>query len=325
MENLNNNIETVNVADEIKKMIQAFRIGLFVFISFCLRNWIVILILILAGAVSGYLVSKNTVPAKESTFFANINYEMGGTVYNSAETINAKIAQRDSVFLKELGVWKNGSQIKGISITPVVRMENVVFQYDPNNAKNLELFLTNFDKFQDEDRKAIPGFYTYFKQHLVKIKLGYEATDDMVVKIIDYLNTNPNIQKAKFAFRDNLNTRIKTNNEIIAQIDTLVTYKNKNLLKFDAPLIGDQDFNLTELFKIKASFERDNENRYTDMALSDELVVPLERIHIVESKKSILSKRTIIYPVVLILFFFLFSFFQNFYLKMKSTYQAPNQ
>ena len=325
MENTNYETETVNVIAEIKKVFNAIKMSIYLFIAFCVKFWIIIVALVAVGIGLGYLSSKTTKPAKEASFFAHINYEMGGTVYNSVETINAKIAQGDSIFLKKLNLWDNNSKIKSISITPVVRMENVVSQYDPNYASTLELFLKNFDKLKDDDSEQISGLYTYFKQHLIKIKLSNNADDESIKSIINYLNSNPNIQKAKNAFRENLEKRIQTNNEVIDQIDTLVRYKSQNLLNYSSPIMGDQDFNLSDIFKIKASFERDNENRYTDMALSEELVVPLERINIVHSKKSFADKKMIIFPITLLLLFFFISGLRNFYIKMKKTYELQNK
>jgi hypothetical protein len=325
MENKIYETETVNVAAEIKKTINAIKRTIYFFIAFCIKSWIVILALIILGAGIGFLFTKNTKPKKEASFFAHINYEMGGTVYNTVETINAKIAQNDSVFLKELNIWDNGSVIKSISITPIVRMENIVNQYTASNASTLELFLENIDKLKDDESTEISGLYTYFKQHLVKINLSSNADKESIYNLINYLNSNPNILNAKNTFHFNIDTRIKTNNEVISQIDTFFNYKTKNLNNYNSPIIGDQDFNLSELFKIKASYERDNENRYTDRALSEELVVPLERINIVNSKKSFKDKKAIIFPILFVIFFFMFSGIRSFYIKMRDSINTQNE
>jgi hypothetical protein len=325
MENTSYETETVNVVAEIKKTFNSIKMSIYLLISFCVKSWITIIAIVVVGTGLGFLFSKTTKPAKEASFFAHINYEMGGTVYNSVETINAKIAQGDSIFLKKLNLWEKSSKIKSISITPVVRMENILQQYDPNNASTLELFLENFDKLKDDELDQISGLYTYFKQHLIKIKLSYQADKESVNSIVNYLNSNPNIQSTKNTFLKNLEKRIITNNEVIGQIDTLVRYKSQNLLKYSSPIMGDQDFDLSEIFKIKASFERDNENRYTEMALSEELVVPLERINIVHSKKSIADKKMIIFPIALLLLFFFISGLRNFYIKMKKTHELQNK
>jgi hypothetical protein len=325
MENKIYETETVNVAAEIKKTINAIKRTIYFFIAFCIKSWIVILALIVIGSGIGFLLTKSTKPKKEASFFAHINYEMGGSVYNSIETINAKIAQKDSVFLKKINVWDNGSKIKSISITPVVRLENIVNQFNPSNSLSLQLFLENYDKVKDEELVQIPGLYTYYKQHLIKINLSHYGDNESILSVVDYLNTNPNIQKAKSTFRFNLDTRIKTNLEVIGQIDSFINQKTKNLQAHSSPVIGDQDFNLSELFKIKASYERDNENRYTDMALSEELVVALERINIVETKKSIKDNKTIIFPILLIFFFFMFSGIRSFYIKMRDSINTQNE
>lgn len=324
MENKPYEAETVNVAAEIKKTINAMKRSIYFFIAFCIKSWIIILALIIVGAGTGYFLTKYTRPKKESSFFAHINYEMGGTVYNTIETINSKIAQNDSVFLKKLNIWDQGSKIRSISITPIIRMENVVDQFNPSNALSLELILENYDKIKDEDFIQIPGLYTYYKQHLIHIKLSDFADNESILSVVEYLNSNPNIQKAKSTFRFNLDTRIKTNLEVIDQIDAFINQKTKNIENHNSPIIGDPDFNLSEMFKIKASYERDNENRYTDMALSEELVVPLERINIIETKKTLKDKKSIIFPVLFLVFFFLFSGIRSFYIKMRDSISTSN-
>lgn len=325
MKNTSFETETVNVAEEIKKTINAIKTTIYLFLAFCIRSWMIIFGLIIIGAGLGYLLSKTVEQAKEASFFAHINYEMGGSVYNSVETINAKIAQGDSVFLKELNVWDETSKVNDISITPVIRMENIVNQFEPRTANHLALFLENYDKVNDEDLTQISGLYTYYKQHLVKFNLANHADIESINGIINYLNTNPNIQNAKNAFRFNLDTRIKTNNEVITQIDSFFRIKNQNLANHSSPVIGDQDYNLDELFKIKASYERDNENRYTDMANSEELVVPLERINIIHSEKSLKDKKMLIFPIILLFLFFIFSGVRNFYIKMKKSINLQNE
>jgi len=267
-------------------------------------------IIILIGAIIGYLLDLKRNQPFESNFIVSSNYESADYLYNKIETIDRKIKQKDTVFLKTVF----GSQydlVKGVNVEPIVEIYDFIGNTE-SNAKLFELLSEDEDKKEFINAPVNSMNYTYHKVKV--IILGEEYHKNTTDAFFSFINSNSYLSNIKDIALQNSNDQILQNNFAINQIDSLInSIINYNNSKEESKSL----VSINENTEFDALFERKkyllNNNKYLEEVLVNNktIIGILDANYAVTYDRDFFeSRRTILIPIVLVTLYLLFFFFR---------------
>lgn len=283
---------------------------LFIFniFSFLIKNWIIVLVLLIIGLAYGYFVKNNRKDNKTAQIMVRINFDLGNYVYNSLDDLSKKIEDKDSIFLKDIGLWDKKALIKKIEIEPIINFEDILDKYAPNN-KNFEIL---FDKLEFSRKITVSEtFIPQYLYHNIELILSENSTENTLDKLFIYINSNKNLENYKKVKLENMIGRIEASKKTIAQInDVVVSYISEDPILKTNQLVIDKDF--TGMLQTKFNLERENEKMLANIALSQDILVLINKPSLVKEDSIILKNPMFLYPLLLIGLFLLASLIRVF-------------
>ncbi len=225
-------METQNAPDEItfghlaqgiRNLYHAFLMRVYELLRFIYKNWIVFLILILLGFGIGYLMDTQKPAAKNARLIVQLNYSSTPVIYEAIEHLNAKLKGHDYDFLKAHHLYKKGhSLIKEVEITPVVDLSQALQQFRKDSKQgDLVRYLLKQAGKENPEILTSDLFLSQYKLHKIEIKGSRQADPSTLQGILDYLNNNKGLQKAKAVYQKSLAFKIHEHKLNIAQIDSI--------------------------------------------------------------------------------------------------------
>lgn len=320
--NSEDNVDLFFLFKKTNELYKSFLISIYKAIQFLLRNWMVLILLILVGIVLGYFSQKNYEEPKEANVLIRINFNTGRYVYNSVDLLNEKINNQDSIFLKNALLMKgNSSIIKSVEIKPVVDFKKLIENYGPSN-RTFEILLDNYDF--EENISASENFKYDYDYHTMKISFQPYATSSSIDAVIAYLNKNEILQLVKEEGKKNIQDRIKSNLEIINQINNLIeTYtKNKDVGSPVEAIVLDKD--ISGLIDKKRAIQAQLEIFREQQIVSNDIVVMINKSNLINVKSGMFRNKVVVYPLYLLLFFFILSSFKVLFIKAKELNNKKN-
>ncbi|MCB0468619.1 MAG: hypothetical protein KDC64_10490, partial [Aequorivita sp.] len=126
-QNSSEEIDLGTIFDKVRDGYHGLLISFYRGVQFLLRNWIIIVVLILAGGVIGYLLDNKIYEAKETTLLVQLNFDSANYVYGAIEQLNKKIEENDTEYLIENGFLDNDKNlISSVEIEPVVNIMDIL-------------------------------------------------------------------------------------------------------------------------------------------------------------------------------------------------------
>ncbi|MBZ0327500.1 MAG: hypothetical protein K8F54_07835 [Altibacter sp.] len=296
----NEEIDLVYLFKKGNEIFRKFLIGAYNFILLLIRNWIVIFSLIIIGVILGYYGQKDFQSSKSSEAIVRVNFNLGSYVYNSVELLNDKINNRDSIFLKEFGLWEGQPLIKKLEITPIISFNELVENYG-NNNKTFEILL---DKYEFEgDDSASKVFNFEYKLHRINLKLSNNATPKTINNLLGYFNTNDLLSNFKVDAIEINKKFLEANLKSIELIDKLfLNYSEQQITNsVSNQVVLDKD--LSGLVEKKNYLLDLNISLQYDIALSEDITVLINRPELIEEKPGTLGNKMLRYPIFLVLIF----------------------
>ena len=135
--------EEIDLLFFIKKINQFFKRvarALVDALGFIRRNWIIILVLILAGVGYGYYVQSNTSPSQKAKVLLRINFDSVNYVYSLVENLNENI--KDGTLVVE---DKELNKVKALELKPIINFRDILEKYDEIDRR-LDILLRNVEK-----------------------------------------------------------------------------------------------------------------------------------------------------------------------------------
>tara|TARA_A100001391_G_scaffold157858_1_gene116162 strand:+ start:685 stop:1677 length:993 start_codon:yes stop_codon:yes gene_type:complete len=191
----------------------------YTFIQFLLKSWLIILILIASGIIIGYIWQNKVDPPKESILYVQINFNAANIIYDAVETLNFKIIERDTIFLKKIGIYNDSKlNLRKIEIEPIVSISDILEKIDQDN-QNVETFL---EQAQYEDNLLTSEiFISDYRTHKLQITGSSTADNATIKSLLHYLNDNSLINEIKSVTINNTIKKINQNNQNIAYMDSI--------------------------------------------------------------------------------------------------------
>lgn len=298
----------------------SFLISIYRGIQFLLRNWILILGIIIVGAVIGYFLDNQKNESKETTLLVQINFESANYIYNAIDQLNLKIQEDDTQFLEENNFILDGiNALSSAEIEPIVNIMDILKNTTNNDGYIQAIFEQS--KFED-DLLTSEIFIPEYKYHRILITSSEGSTEEVLNSFLSYLNNNTILNKIKEATVENTKTLIEKNKNSISYIDSIMKVYGTPLQNNFQP--GQIYYNSYEvnngnihlLVQQKTSLLGNNKELEIELIKYDQIVKLLNKPKL-QNKKGILTNRIIIFPILFLLIFLLLAFLKRFYLKAK--------
>ncbi len=301
----NDNNQEIDLGQMMQKaggIFQRFVQFIFRGILFLWRHKVKTIFLFIIGVALGfYADSKKTY---DTQIIVRPNFGSVDYVYAKIELLNSKVKENDTVFLKGLGI-KDSKKIGKIKIEPIID----VYKFVEDKERNFELI-----KLMSEDGnidKVIEGETTSKNYNFHKISFltsDITTTEKTVQPILNYLNTSDYFQVIQKEVEHNINDKIKANNAIIGQIDTLLNKFTDNLnsgYKSDKLVYYNENTQLNEIIRTKENLIRENGIFRIELVNNEKIVKDISSSLNLETSTGLKGKNKFIYPVILIVLFLL--------------------
>ena len=275
-------------------------------IDFIFKFWWIVLILIVLGVIVGKF-SKGD-PKYKATLIVKTNFDSQPYVYNAVEQFDAKIAEKDSLFIlkNELDIEK--PEIGGTQITPIVDVVALLEGIGNSDSRSLSSVLKELSVDGDEELFASDRFYSNYEYHKLEVYLRVGQGEQFVNRILTYINEQPQILKIKEGVITNLEERITANKKMLIQVDTLINgyARNINTVNRNAERLAfynnQNNLNINAALTLKNTLITETEELKNERITYTDAVVVLSDVQIIEDK-GISDKKHLIYPMILISLF----------------------
>ncbi len=311
-----NNQEEVDlflVFDKIKKGYHNFLASIYKAIQFIIKHWIILLILIVGGYFAGYFWQKTIKETKETTLIVQNNFNSSSYVYQAIKLLNTKYQQGDVNFLNKNGFNYDDAEINEITIEPIVNIIDLLEMHETND-RNLDAFISNIE-VEDEDLLVSEAFYPEYTYHRI-IVTTQESNPETIHKILNYLNSNPLLNKIKTVVVDETKLHVEHNNTSIENIDAVfeaISEKNETVGNASQVFVKNQDnSDLHQLLERKKELIDENEVLKTELLKYDK-VVSLINTPEFYAIGSFTNNKKILLPLTLVFIYIMIFVVRSFY------------
>ncbi len=299
------------IGQGLKSFIHRLNDAVFSFIQFIIKNIIIVVVLIMLGVGIGlYLDTTNKTYDHE--LVVKPNFSSADYLYSKIALLNAKISERDTIFLKKIGI-QEPSKLTKITIVPIVD----IYQFINNSSdKNFELLRL---MAEDSDIKKIiedtPTSKNY-PYHLISFKTKNRTNENKTIEpIMTFLNTNDFYSKVQKEAINNVNILMKTNEVTLTQIDNFLNgFANENPNgKSEKLIYYNENSPLNDIIQTKERLVKDQGYNRINLISIDKIIKQVSQTINIENKESINGKLKIVLPLIFLGIFFVIYLFINFY------------
>ncbi|MCH9659598.1 MAG: hypothetical protein K0U54_01665 [Bacteroidetes bacterium] len=320
--NASDEIDLGALIGSVKELFKGVLVSIFNGINFVFRNWIILLVLIVLGAVLGYFLQDDDNLPQTAKVVIRTNYDSAEYAYNALDLLLEKSKEKDLDFLAKNGFRSDSIEIKNIETQAIVSFNDITSKYEPND-RNLDALLKNID-FEEEIDK-INSFKTAYKFHTVEFSLSSYASNETIDKVMDYLNNQKLIQELSTVGKQTIMENIERNDKTFAQINTILDNYSKGQ-PLPSPssqiFVVDKNFNISNMLELKMELQKENRALKEELVFSDKTVIKLSDQSVYADDGGLLGNKMIIYPFLLVFFFLFFAWIRNMYKYLKGIAQS---
>lgn len=283
--------------------------GLFLIFDFFKKYFIVIIILILIGFAFGYFKDKGSVELYNNEILIIPNFESVDYLYDKAETINSKIASKDTVYLKNI-FGDNFRSVGGVSLEPIIDIYNFVSK----SRQNIDVLkiISQSQDFSEyvEDMSTSK----YFKYHRLNLSIvGKEHSVAIVDSFLNYLNQNKHFANYKNTLKITKDFQVKEYYFMLTQIDSIIKANTRNNINSSVTVntISDQ----SELIEKKRQLLAELQNLEMEQIDYSSIIKMVNAEYNIHPETFLDISNKIKYPLILVflfsLVFFIFYIFKS--------------
>ena len=281
-------------------------------IQFFIRNWIVVLVLMVLGVALGFYLDSNK-KSYNNQVVVTPNFESVDYLYAKVDLIQSKIAAGDLDFLKNIVGIPNPQTIRKIEIKPVVD----VYKFIEDKEQNFELIKLMAEvgevKKVLEDNVTSKN-YTY---HTISfVSSGTTNEKEVVEPLLKYLNNSAYFNSIQKIGYKNLEREIAQNDTIIAQIDQVLNGLSstaKNSSKNEKLVYYSENLQLNDIIKTKQKLVTEQGKNRFRLISFDKTIKEINATLNINESKTVNGHFKIWLPLFFIFIFVLASMFKKFY------------
>lgn len=302
--NIENEVDVIDLGKSIKSLIYSTSKGLLDAYFFIKRKLIVILSILIISFGIGY-TSDKLLEKYQSYVIVSANFESSDYLYNTINLLNSKVKQKDKKFFDKIGI-KNYENIIEIDVEPVID----VYHFISLNPQNFEMIkLLSEDGNTNETIKDLTTSKNYAAHQIKLVTDDDEISKEVIQNILKYLNSNEYHDTLRLTTIRNIDFRIESNKQMIAQIDKIVeefSKSNQDSEKVSDKLVYYNDnMQLNDIIATRNELVIQQGNLILDKAAFSQFIKEKSTTLNIKDKKSITSKLKILLPLLgLVLYLF---------------------
>ncbi|SRX52617.1 hypothetical protein [Aequorivita sp. CIP111184] len=198
--------------------------ALFQALDFLRKYFVILIILVLIGFAYGYYKDYNTEETYKTEVIVIPNFESVDYMYGRVEAINLKIAQGDTLYLKNI-FGKDFGKLQNIELEAIVDIYNFISK-SYRNYDVLRLIAENQDFSKYAEDLSTSKYYKYHRM-IISIK-GGNSSENIVTDLLAFLNENNHFKDYQKVYKENNELDIQEHYLMISQIDSVMK-ANSNL------------------------------------------------------------------------------------------------
>ena len=323
-EQQNNIPEEIDLGILFKKIsgfFSDFKFSIFKFILHIKNNVLLFLGIIGLGIVLGYFLDVS-LKVYESNVIVTPN--MGGTdyLYSKIDLLSSKLQENDFKFFNSIGI-KNPDKIGVIEIDPIVDIysfvNNSTSAASAQNTQNFELVKLLSES--SDINKVIKEELTSknYPHHKIHILTSCATTEGEIIKpLLKYLNTDEYLNQILAISKNNIKIKMKKNEELIAQTDSLIRILTTNLTKNQKSsnlVYNNENNQINSFFDLKNNLINEIAGQKIALVNQNTIVKDISTVSNIKNTKGINGKLKFVLPLVFLALYFLGKFFNEFYKK----------
>ncbi|CAN0578777.1 unnamed protein product, partial [Ectocarpus sp. 12 AP-2014] len=240
-------------------------------------------------------------------------------LYDAIDEIQANLKAKDTAFFKSIGIPAPSFDGLEVSISKVKSDVS-----DESDSQYLELLQSfeNTEAISDIVRAELQN-KSSFNHRITFLYNDAVEGQDFAEKVMKYINSNEYFTGLIAIYMTNATSRIKENQQLLEQVDEIISNYSKNMGSNNAPsanerivLDNKETVNITGLFELKNTLIRDIESKKIELEDRTEVIKVINFGKSQPVQKSFFSKAIVIVPIGLLVLFFLVSFLK--YLNRKA-------
>ena len=297
-----------------KGLDRIFRAVLRIFL-YLKKNAIILGTLILLGLAIGYLLTMFVDKKLKSEVIVMPNFESKEYLYDVVDEIQAKVLSKDTLFFNSLGIDVNKLRGFEMTIQPVESED-----FDAEKLKESNEYLDILQNYKDNDFVLDVVRSEILKKTVLTHRITFTHKNALmgesyVSKILAYINDNPYYRQIREVTLQNAKVRIAKNEELIEQVDELVTNFNKQLSASESTsgkegvILFDKERSLDVpgLLGLKNRLVKEIEKKQMELVEQKDAIniINLGKTQVV--KKQFLNKSLLLLPLILVGLFLFWS------------------
>ncbi len=270
-----------------------------------------IIVLIALGVGIGiYLDSTNK--TYDHQLVVKPNFSSADYLYARVALLNAKISERDTMFLKNIGV-QEPSKFTKITVEPIVDIYQFINNSGDKNFELLRLMAEDSDIKKIIEDKPTSKNYVY---HLISFKTKNRTNKERTIDpIMNFFNTNDFYSKIQKEAINNVNILMKTNEVTLQQIDNFLNgFSNADPNgKSEKLVYYNENSPLNDIIQTKERIVKEQGYNRINLVSLDKIIKQVSQTINIENKESINGKLKFVLPLIFLGIYFLIYLFINFY------------
>ncbi|MFC4475909.1 hypothetical protein [Flavobacterium chungangensis] len=304
-------IDLVLISKKVNSFFARINTSIFKGIQFFIKNWVIVLVLVLVGFVVGMVLDR-TQKIYDSQIIVTPNFGSVDYLYAKIELLRSKINEQDTLFLRKEVGFKDPLIISKIEIKPIAD----VYRFIEDKEKNLELIKLmseNSDVNKIIEDNTTSKNYTYHK--ILFTTSGLIDNDNTIQPLLNYLNKSEYYKKVQIVALKNVQERIAQNDTILNQINALLNSFSKSANKSNSTVYYNENLQIDEVLKTKQKLIADQGYNRLEIINSDKIIKENSHVLNVLDTKKINGKLKLILPFLFLFLFISFRFVFRFYKK----------
>jgi hypothetical protein len=289
-----------------------FRFILRVFL-YLKKNILILIGLLVVGLAIGYGLNKITTQRLKTEIIVQPQLDSKNYLYDAVNEIQSNISAKDTLFFKSIGI--DSIDFSGLEIT----IGRVV---EEGNSENDLQFLELLQSFENTDAiadivRAELQNKSSFNHRITVFYKDVIFGDEFAKKVIAYINSNQYFNGLIEVRNANATNRINENEVLLKQVDEIIVNYTNGLANKTSSSASDrivlenqEQVNIADIFKYKTQLIQDIESKKLELEQQTEVASVINFGKPQAVQKSFFGKNIILIPVLLLVIFFIISFFR---------------
>ncbi len=281
------------------------KIGISVFL-FYKRKWLLFLVLLIIGAITGYFLDSGLGFSKKYTqeIIIEPKYDTKEYIYDVVTSLKTKI--KDSQFLEKIKLDSNSvKNLLQVEIAPIIRATDVLDNLHEKYGDK-EYFYRIIESYDAQTLEDI-RYQNFYKYHRLVFHFRDKDSENEIISmnILSYIRSNEYYQKILTQTIKQTEINLKKNKKTVEYIDAYLDKLTKLPLENDDELIvvGKESEipTVSTLLTRKQNLLNTISTQEDELILNDELFDIVEKGDIFLSKITLFQKMKILIPIILFL------------------------